>query len=74
MSEQTIEFSRSLYDPEAIDEAVAAFGALATFAVVATEAHVRVTMSEPDPDVADVLVDELCNHALAHTVSRHRAL
>lgn len=71
---QTLELSRSLYDPDAVAEAVAAFQNLATIEVEATEARLRVTITDPDPDVADVLADELCNHALAHTVARHRAL
>lgn len=70
----TIELSRSLYDPDAVAEAVATFQHLATIEIEPTDAHVRVTIADLDPDVADVLADELCNHALAHTVSRHRAL
>ncbi len=71
MSEQ-LRFSRSLYEPEAVRAAVKAFDALAQFEVSLTADDVVVTISDPDEELADVLADELCNHALHQTVIRAR--
>lgn len=67
-----IRFSRSLYDRAAIDTALEAFDALATFSVAEEDDAFVVTIADPDPDVADVLGDELANHVLGHTVSLRR--
>ena len=69
---ELVRFSRSLYDPAAVRDAVTAFDALASFEVVESETHLDVTITEPDTDLADVLADELCNHALANTIAMHR--
>jgi len=61
-------FSRDLYAAEAVDEAVRAYAGLARFAVSQGGADVLVEVSEPDPEVADVLLDEFCNHVLNETV------
>ena len=71
MPEQLL-FSRSLYEPEAVEDAVRAFDALARFEVQLTADDIIVTISEPDAELADVLADELCNHALHQTVIRAR--
>ena len=70
---EVVEFSRSLYDVDAVRAAADAYGGLATIAVKTVGDHVRVEVSEIDPRVADRLVDALCNHALYNTVDRHRA-
>jgi hypothetical protein len=70
----TITFARSLYEPEAVDAAVAAFGELATFEIKLEDHAVIVEIRDPDPDVADVLADELCNHVLSHTITARRAM
>jgi len=66
---EAIRFSRSLYDRRAVDRAVEAFDALATFTVAEEDDAFVVTIADPDPDVADVLADELGNHVLGHTVT-----
>jgi hypothetical protein len=65
---QTLSFARDLYSAEAVDEAVKAYAGLAQFAVSQVESDLVVQVSEPDPDVADVLADEFCNHVLNETV------
>ena len=69
-----IRFSRSLYLPEAIDAAAEAYGGLATIEVVRGDDAIAVTLSDVDPDVADVIEDAFANHALAETITRSRAL
>jgi hypothetical protein len=51
---------------------VDAYGELATFAVDVRDDDVAVDISEPDPEVASVLVDEFCNHVLHETIVRLR--
>jgi hypothetical protein len=65
-------FSRSLYQPAAVDAAIEAYRALATFEVKLLDQEIQVTISKPDPDVADVLVDEFENHVLSETIKRSR--
>ncbi len=61
-------FSRSLYSPEALREAVKAFEHLGKFELTLGDDEMALTLSDPDPEVADVLLDELGNYALARTV------
>lgn len=68
----TLEFSRSLYSPEAIQAAADAFADLAKLDVSAGDNEIRVSVSDVDPDVRDVLEDELCNYALHETIVRAR--
>jgi hypothetical protein len=68
---ERIVFSRSLYAPEAVEAAAKAFGELAKIDVSIGE-DIEVSLSDPDPDLADVLADELANHALALTVRQAR--
>jgi hypothetical protein len=65
-------FSRSLYSPEAVDESVRAFSHLAKLAVVVHDDAVELTMDEPDPELSDVLLDEIANHVLAGSIARGR--
>jgi hypothetical protein len=69
---ETVRFARSLYHPEAVEVSVAAYAGLATFDVKTVAEDIEVTITDPDPDVAAVIVDELCNHVLAETVKRAR--
>ena len=69
MTLEPIVFSRSLYSPEAVHAAVEAFEELGTFEVQDRSNSIEVTIRDPDPDVADVLADELCNHALSNTMA-----
>ncbi len=70
---QRISFARSLYSPDAINAAIEAFAGLATFSVQLADDAVEVTLSDADADVADVLLDEFCNHALAQSIEFARA-
>lgn len=73
MSETTeLSFSRSLYVPAAVRDAVAAYQELAKFDVVEGADELIVKVSEPDPEVDDLL-DEFCNHVLFETVKQFRA-
>ncbi len=65
---ETLVFARSLYAPEAVNEAAKAFEHLARLEVNAREDDIELSISDPDPDVADVLLDEIANHVLALTV------
>ncbi len=71
MAERVL-FARSLYALEAVEAAAKAFEHLAKLSVKVEGNDIELSVSDPDPDVADVLTDELCNHALAGTVIRTR--
>jgi phosphoribosylformylglycinamidine (FGAM) synthase PurS component len=71
MAERVL-YSRSLYSPEAVEAAVQAFSHLAKLEVRMHEDAIELTMADPDPEVADELLDELCNHVLAETIARSR--
>jgi len=71
---QSLRFHRSLYAPEAVDEAVRAFADLAKLTVLHNPNDTLVVIDEPSADVAGVLADELANFALAETVARSRTL
>ena len=69
---ERLEFSRSIYLPGAVESAVEAFSELAKLEVQEGENGVRVAISDPDPDLADCLADELANLALHETIVRTR--
>ncbi len=69
---ETLVLSRSLYLPEAVQAAADAFAELAEVEVRVLDAAIEVSMSGVDPDVADVIADELGNHALHETIVRRR--
>jgi hypothetical protein len=71
---ERLAFSRSLYAIEAVEAAVKSFEHLAKLEVElsAGGSEISVAMTDADPDVADVLLDELANHALIGTVIRTR--
>lgn len=71
MAERLV-FSRSLYSPEAVDESARAFAHLAKLEVKVHDDAVELSMSEPDPELSDVLLDEIANHVLAGTIARGR--
>lgn len=71
MAEQ-ITFARSLYAPEAVEAAAAAYAELAEIAVTVGADTIEVTVDKPDPELASVLLDELSNHALYETILRAR--
>lgn len=64
----TLLFARSLYSDAAVADAAKAFEHLAKIEVTDQGEHIELVVSEPDPDVADVIMDELGNFALALTV------
>ena len=68
-----LSFSRSLYTPEAVRDAVAAYQELARFEVLEGGDDVQVRVSDPDPEVNDLL-DEFCNHVLFETVKQFRSV
>jgi hypothetical protein len=67
---ERLAFSRTLYSVEAVEAAVKSFEHLAKLTLSVDDESIALTMDEPDPDFADVLLDELANHALAGTVVR----
>ncbi len=69
---ETLRFSRSLYAPDAVEAAAQAFAHLAKITVTRHEAETELVMSEPDPELSDVLLDEIANHALFQTITRRR--
>jgi hypothetical protein len=72
MSER-ISFTRSLYLPEAVEAAAEAHRDLAKIQVNLGNDEIELVIDEPDPDVADVLCDEVANYVLAETVRRLRS-
>ena len=65
-----VAFARSLYAPDAIRAAVAAYAELASFQITESDEDVIVRITEPDSDVAHCLADELANYALVETIAR----
>jgi hypothetical protein len=72
-SGEEVRFDRGLYAVEAVHAAVEAYAELGTFEVVEEQAEVLVRMTDPDPELAAVLLDELSNHVLHETVRRRNA-
>jgi hypothetical protein len=66
-------FSRSFYELAGVQAAVEAYAQLARFEIAEHNDDISVTVSEPDPELADTLVDEFCNHALHESIVRRRA-
>lgn len=66
-------FHRSLYAPEAVEAAVAAFGHLATLGVERREHEMVVRVDDVDARVADRFGDAFANHVLYETVVRARS-
>lgn len=73
MSER-IEFSRSLYSPEAVRAAVDAYSQLASFEVQVLDDEIAVELENPVAKVADIIVDEFCNHVLFETINASRTV
>lgn len=66
-----LDFSRSIYDLEAVHAATSAYGELATFEVESTDALVTVRLSGLHPGVPDLL-DHFTNHVLYATITGRR--
>ncbi len=71
MAEQLL-FARSLYAKEAVEQAAKDFAELAKIDVKVRDDEIELSITEPDPDVAPVIVDEIANHALFLTVAATR--
>lgn len=69
MSESRIRFATSLYHPEAVREAAAAYGDVAKLVVTEAEDEIVVEIATYDGD-EEVLRDAFCNHALYATIQR----
>lgn len=67
-----VRFHRSLYSPEAVEEAVRAFADLATLEVLRNPEDTLVVIQHAHPSVRGVIADELANFALAEAVARSR--
>ncbi|HMR05904.1 MAG TPA: HxsD-like protein [Polyangiaceae bacterium] len=72
MTERLV-FARSLYAKEAVEQAAQDFAELAKIEVIVGDHDVQLVVTEPDPELAPVLMDELANHALFLTVSAARS-
>ena len=72
----TLEFSTSLYREDAIREAAAVYGGLATISVNADGHFVSVTLTDVSPDLdsdtARDLADHFANHALHLSITSAR--
>lgn len=66
-----LDFSRSLYDLDAVESAASAYGELATFEVESTDEIVTVRLSGLHPGVPDLL-DHFTNHVLYATITGRR--
>ncbi len=69
---QQITFHRSLYAPEAVEEAVRAFADLAKVNVLKNAEDTLVVIEHAHPSVSAIIADELANFALSETVARSR--
>ena len=68
---ERISFERSLYLPEAVDAAAAAYAEHAQIEVTPTADAVVAVISAPAPDEQTV-VNAFCNHVLYETITRQR--
>jgi hypothetical protein len=57
-----------------VEAAARAFAHLAKIEVTRHESETKLTLTDPDPELADVLLDEIANHALFGTITRRRSL
>ena len=72
MAEQ-VTFDRSLYLPEAVQAAAAAYGEHARIEVTHRDESTVATLSPFDNEDAGMLVNAFCNHVLHETIARLRA-
>lgn len=68
----TLRLDRKLYPKAALKATVSAFSDLATIEVTADDRYHVITMTEIDPEVADVIDREFANFALAEAVESRR--
>ena len=67
-----LRFGRSLYAPDAVRAAAEAFRHLGKIEVTCRESETELVLTDPDPELADVLLDEIANYALARTIAGRR--
>lgn len=70
---EVIRFARSLYAREAIERTAAEFAELARIQVTEDNDSIDLVLEDPDPELAEVLADEIANHALFLTVRQARS-
>ncbi len=66
-----LEFATNFYSEEGLEEALAAWGNLAGFIVAPSPAGLRLTITDPDPEIED-FSDHFANHVLWATITRSR--
>ena len=69
---EVLSFPRSLYRSDAVAAVAALYGDLARISVEEDGSHVRVTIADPEPDLADQIADAFANHALAESIRLYR--
>ncbi len=67
-----IAFDRSLYLPEAVDAAAAAYAEHAQIEVTAAADAIETIISGVAEDDAEMVANAFCNHVLHETISRMR--
>ncbi len=67
-----IRFDRSLYLPEAVTAAAAAYADHARIDVRPADDAIHVTLADPVGVDEHTLVHAFCNHVLYETITRHR--
>ena len=67
-----VAFHRSLYLPEAVQSAMAAYSPFAKLELSEAGSDLVVTVSEIDPEADEDLIDAFCNHVLFETVVQSR--
>lgn len=69
---EPIRFDRSLYLPEAVTAAAAAYAEYARIDVATAGDAIVVTLTDPVEFDERTLVHAFCNHVLYETITRHR--
>jgi hypothetical protein len=72
MANKRIVFDRSLYLPEAVDAAVAAYAEHAEIEVTPTAEAVVAVISEAVGSDPEIVANAFCNHVLHETIARMR--
>ena len=69
----TVKLHRTLYTPQAIEEAAATFADFASFAIRRDGDHYVVDVTDINGDVEGDVVAEFCNFALANSATRSKS-
>jgi len=65
-------FDRSLYLPEAVQAAAAAYADYAAITLEPSGNALKATITAHDAELAEAVVNGFCNHALHETILRRR--